>query len=161
MQYQQHKEKSLIDPKRPYVIALSTVMIPDMVSNSDGIPSAVKAVYPVGQIYLSFSRNSTKATGGGRTYRPKIQKNDTADVNTDIFLPSSRSQFYEGISGILYSNSSFVGDPYLSAMSNSFVYIHNFVSLNPVPQCFFGVNMDYWIEQENEDYLLKNNRVDN
>jgi hypothetical protein len=160
-QYQQHKDQGLIDPKKPYIIALSSVMIPDMVSNSDGVPSAVKAVYPVGQIYLSFTRNSTKAISGGRTYRPKIKKNDTSDVNTDIFLPSSLSQFYEGVSGILYSNSSFIGDLYLSAMRNSFIFIHNFVSLNPVQQSIFGANMDYWIEKENDDYLLKNNRIDN
>jgi hypothetical protein len=157
-QYSQHIENGFIDPKNPYVIALSTVMIPDMVSNSDGIPSIVKAVYPVGQIYLSFSQNSSKAISSGRTYRPKIQKHETVDVLTDIFLPSSNQQFYSGISGILYSNSSFKGDLYLSAMSKSFIYVHNFIGLNPIQQCYFGSKMDYWIERDKQDFLLKNNR---
>ena len=90
----------------------------------------------------------------------KSKKNKNADVNTNIFVPSSLSAFYEGISGILYSDSSFKWKLYLSAMSTSFIYIHNFVSLNPIPRRCFGANMDYWIEKENEDYLLKNNRID-
>ncbi len=132
-------------------------MIPDMVSDADGIPSVVKAVYSVGQIYLSFDRNSTKATGGGRTYRPKIQKHDSADVYTNIFLPSSSKEFYGGISGLLYSASSFKSSLYLSTMSSTFVYVHNFVADNPIPQCSFGEKMDFWIEEGNGEYLLKNN----
>lgn len=162
-QYQNHLKKGLIDPKRPYVIAISSAMIPDMISDDDGIPSVVKAVYPVGQIYLSFNRGSTKATGGGRTYRPKIDKNSNAEVNTNIFLSPLQNSSYACTSGLLYSASSFKRTRYLSIMSDTFLFVHNFVACNPMQRCCFGEHMEYWIEEgEGEgEYLLKNNRETN
>ncbi len=159
-QYQKHQKKGIIDSKKPYVIALSSAMIPDMVSDDDGIPSIVKAVYPVGQIYLSFSRDSTEATGGGRTYRPKIDKNYNAEVFTNIFLPSESDSRYNCVSGLLYSASSFKRTRYLAAIGNTFIFVHNFVAHSPVERCCFGEHMEYWIEngQDEDEFLLKNDR---
>lgn len=156
-QYQKHKEKGLVDPQTPYVIALSPVMIPDMIADDDGIPAVVKAVYPVGQIYLSVDRKSSKVIDGGRSYRPKIQKHNKTDIYTNIFLPSPLQDNYEGISGILYSPCSFKNSLYLDAMRNSFVFIHNYISCNPLKHNFFGSKMDFWIEDNDEEYILKNN----
>ena len=156
-QYQNHIEKGLIDSKTPYVVALSPVMIPDMIADDDGIPSAVKAVYPVGQIYLSIDRKSGKAIDGGRSYRPKIEKTNKAEIYTNIFLPSPLKENYEDISGILYSSCSFKKSLYLNEMSESFIFIHNFVSSNSLKNSFFGDGMDYWIEAGKAEYSLKNN----
>ena len=133
-------------------------MIPDMVSDSDVIPSIVKAVYPVGQIYMSFERGSSKRTGGGRTYRPQIDKSDSAKVNTNIFLPSENEDFYSCVSGLLYSASSFKRTRYMSKMGETFLFVHNYLSRNCLHRNLFGKNMEYWIEsgQEEGEYLLKN-----
>ena len=157
-QYHKHQKKGLIDSKTPYIIALSSAMIPDMVSDDDGIPSIVKAVYPVGQIYLSFRRGSTAATGGGRTYRPKIQKHISAEVDTNIFLPSESENKYKCISGLLYSASSFKRTRYLAAIGNTFLFVHNFVTHNTLERCCFGEHMEYWIEsgQDEGEFLLRN-----
>jgi len=156
-QYQEHKDKGLIDPKIPYVIALSPVMIPEMIADADGIPSAVKAVYPVGQIYLSIDRGSGKTIDSGRSYRPKIEKTNKAEIYTNIFLPSPLEENYEGISGILYSACSFKKSLYLKEMNESFIFIHNFVSMKSLKNCLFGDKMDYWIEAGESEYSLMNN----
>jgi len=162
-QYQKHRMNGTIDSKKSYVIALSSAMIPNMVSDDDGIPSIVKAVYPVGQFYLRFNQDSTEATGGGRAYRPKIEKNCNAEVYTNIFLPSELENRYNCVSGLLYSASSFKRTRNLDAIGSTFIFVHNFVSHNPVERCCFGEHMEYWIEngQDENEFLLKNDRKSN
>ena len=156
-QYHRRVEKKHIDPQIPYVIALSPVMVPNMISEHDSIPSAVKAVYPVGQIYLSLNRMSGKVVDEGRSHRPKIQKSNKADIHTNIFLPSPEQDKYSGISGILYSSCNFKRTDYLSAMSRSFTFIHNYIAKIPLERCQIGKDMDYWIEEGDEEYLLQKN----
>lgn len=156
-QYHRRVEKNHIDPRIPYVIALSPVMVPNMITDHDGIPSAVKAVYPVGQIYLSLNRMSGKVDDKGRSHRPKIQKWNKADIHTNIFLPSTEQEKYGGISGILYSSYSFKRTDYLSAMSRSFILVHNYIANKPLERCQIGKDMDFWIEEDDEEYRLQNN----
>ena len=155
-QYHCRVEKNHIDPQVPYVIALSPVMVPNMVADCDGIPSAVKSVYPVGQMYQSIDRKSGKVVDEGRSHRPKIQKANKADIHTNIFLPSPEQEKYRGISGILYSACNFKRTEYLPAMSHSFTFIHNYIAKLPLERCQFGKYMDFWIEEDAE-YHLKNN----
>lgn len=158
-QYLKHINKGLIDSAKPYVIALSSAMIPNMISDSDGIPSVVKSVYPVGQIYLSFKKNSVKASDGGRTYRPSIKKHSSVDISTNIFLPPFDNTKYSNISGILYSGYSFKISRDLSKMGDTFYYVHNYIATNTIKLSSFGKNMDYWIEEDNDGYSLKNNMI--
>jgi hypothetical protein len=156
-QYHQRLEKGHIDPQIPYILALSPVMIPDMISDGDGIPAVVKAVYPVGQIYLTIDRTSQKVIDKGRTYRPTIQKSSKSDILTNIFLPLASQTIYAGISGILYSSCSFKRSDYLIAMYQSFIFLHNYISNKPLELGCFGKNMDFWIEEGDDEYHLKNN----
>jgi hypothetical protein len=158
-QYQQHLKKGLIAPNTPYIIALSSAMIPDMVSDSDGIPSIVKAVYPVGQIYMSFKKSSSERTGGGRTYRPQIDKNVGAKVDTNIFLPSDMEDNYSCISGLLYSASSFKRTRYMSEIGKTFLFVHNYIAQNRLNRNSFGEHMEYWLENgQAEGELFANKR---
>lgn len=156
-QYHRHVEKDSVDPKYPYVIALSPAIIPDMISDDDGIPSIVKAVYPVGQIYLTIDRTTNKVIDGGRTNRSTIKKSNNADVRTNIFLPNESEHNYSDISGVLYSACSFVRTRHLSAMSSSFIFVHNYTAGKQLSRSYFNDNMDYWIEEAKDGYQLKNN----
>lgn len=147
------------NPQVPFVIALSPAMIPDMLSDmADSFPAIIKAVYPVGQIYLSIDCASGEAIGGGRTYRPNIQKSNKAHVSTSVFLPSPSQERYAGISGILYNPCSpgrTIGS--YARRSHPFDFVHNFVSRNRLRVGCFGENMDYWFEEGDGVYEMKNN----
>jgi hypothetical protein len=146
------------NPQIPFVIALSPVMIPHMRSDEEHMPAVIKAVYPVGPISVNIDRASGKVTGGGRTYRPNLRKSNKADVSTSIFLPSPSQERYAGISGILYSHCDYQRSICFSpARSHPFVFVHNFVARNRLKVGCFGENMDYWFEQGDGVYEVRNN----
>ena len=155
----QRSDPSLqFNPQLPFVIALSPVMIPDMASDEGGLPAIIKAVYAVGLKSLDVDCASGEITGEGRTYRPNIQKSNKAPVSTSIFLPSPSQERYAGISGILYSHCDYQRSICFSpARSHPFVFVHNFVARNRLKVGCFGENMDYWFEQGDGVYEVRNN----
>ena len=154
--YYQWIEKGQIDQKTPFVLAISSVMIPDMISDGDGLPSIIKAVYPVGHITLKLNPKNQKVVEQGRAYRPKVQKSSKSNIYTDIFLDNSSDTDYSCISGILYSSFSFRNTNYAKSPYHSFIFVHNYNSRNPIEIGFFDNVIDYWIENREDNFMIRN-----
>lgn len=159
-QYHKHLESGLIQRDIPYVIALSPVLLPDLIADEENMPGVIKAVYPVGNIFLSIDPSTGKTLGGGRSLRSSIIKSTNAPVHTNVFLPEPENARYKGVAGILYSYTDFrriSGSARILQNGHSFIFVHNLATANGISVGFFGERMDFWVELASYTYIVRNN----
>jgi hypothetical protein len=157
--YHKDVEKGVIRGDIPYIIALSTALLPNFIGDEDDMPLAVKAVYPVGNICFRIGVPTGTTGKSGRAWRESIIKKSDTSIRTDIFLPTPENEKYKSLAGILYSGSDFRVNSSARIQQNghSFIFVHNIAAVKPVDLGFLGSKMDFWVEQIDDDYVVKNN----
>lgn len=133
--YIQYRNDNIIGEAEPYVIAVNGNKVP--YSTDDEIPYIIQAVLPFGLPTVQINWDAPDQSIHGYEYRPKIKKIKGCDVPTDIFLRKE----YEGISGVIFSN---VGiRNFHSKMGNDFIFVHNPLALNQLPEGWLKVGYEY------------------
>lgn len=146
------KHKKLLDylnsgtvgPNDPFVIAINGHRL---LSGWKGLepnpPRIVRAVLPLGDSYITYSREKKAATGGGHKHRPEILKLSGNSVSTTIFQDPA----YRDISAILYCDldvcSLLVNE---SDIGLDYVMVHNPLTGNPVAHRWLPCGREFWVD---------------
>ena len=133
--YRQYRNKHVIANSEPYIIAVNGKKVP--YASDDEIPYIVQALFPIGQPRILVNWDTPEETDFGYAHRPEINKVKGGIVSTDIFCRRE----YEGISGIIFSRVSIHG--FSSDMGADFIFVHNPLALNKLPEGWLGVGREY------------------
>jgi hypothetical protein len=152
-------KKGVSDSALPFVIAISVIDMPMVVSDWD-MPAALKAVFPIGGQCYDIDRATGKCLRHRWRCRPQIEKRTKAltDISTQMFCPGCGASRHREISALLYSKLDFreVCYPYSPEEHRKhFVLIHNADCTKPLDRGTLKVGVEYWIEQTGEnEYVL-------
>jgi hypothetical protein len=133
--YLSWKEKDLIDPSLPFVIALNSRDIPMAVSESNP-PRIVQAFYGVGTAYVQIDYRKTEVARNGYTSKPTTHKRSGSEVKLDGFLSNELQDVSAILFGCLPRN--WIPDDPRPEMTIA----HNFRARNPLGKG--------WIEKAGE-----------
>lgn len=152
-------DKGVSDSSLPFLIALSVVDIPMMVSDWD-MPAALKAVYPIGGQCYDIDPATGRFLRRRWQCRPQIQKGTEAksNISTQIFCPGCGASHHREISALLYSNLNFreFGYPYNPwEHCRQFFLIHNADCTRELVHGSLNVKAEYWLEETSpNEYVL-------
>lgn len=121
-----------------YVIAISGTNLPWSCPDKLIQPLIVKAVFPIGSLYLVINPENSAVIRKGFKLRRSIQKSCGSPVTTDIFLQEE----YSPISGILYSRTYAICN-YPNIPGSEFIFIHNPFAKNKIPYGYFSMGREY------------------
>ena len=144
--YKQHihyREKNIVAKSEPYIIAVNGNKVP--YAWDDEIPYIVQAVLPFGLPTVWENWDEPEKSVTGYAHRPEIKKsrNDGA-VSTNIF---SRGE-HEGISGIIFSRVFGIYE-FCSEMGRDFIFVHNPLASNKLPEGWLRVGREYRFDKGN------------
>ncbi|QDU09061.1 hypothetical protein [Gimesia aquarii] len=125
--YLKYLEEGTISHSAPYIIAVNGNKISHAQITSR--PSIIeKSVYPLGANIAVYSLKEKKLTNWEIEHRPEIIKKSKSTVTTTVF----EDKKYEGISAIIYSNTSVWNRKRDDSLGEDFLLLHNPLALNPI-----------------------------
>lgn len=135
------------------VIAVSRGELRRAGSDGDRLPYIVSAVFPAGQEFITFDRETGNVVGGGRHFQPTIAKANGKPVETLFFTDPDHAD----ISAVIYSSSDIGNIP--RQHGADLIVIHNPLANNPLPQGALNIPMEYWAEQDETSWLIKHTKI--
>ncbi len=145
--YFKYLENGVISPSDAYIIAINSCKIPAAIVDSEP-PRIIKAVYPAGYTQITIDVKSRDIVDTSLQYRPSVKKASGEEISTDLFLNPE----YENLSGILYSRVSVRN--LKEHMGEDFIFVHNRLANNKVPQGFFKLGKEYTAEKNGDRYTF-------
>ena len=146
--YKGYIARNIVGDHDAFVIAVNSSKLSFAWPHGSIIPEIIKAVFPVGDPQLEIDRKSHAVLGRSFQYRSSIKKNSGNSVPTDIFLNPD----YKGITGILFSHVSVTRSP--EAIGSDFVFVHNPLARNPLPEGCFNFGAEYTTQDHGATYDL-------
>lgn len=150
--YMGYLQQGIITNQDPYIIAVNSSKIPSAYPDFE-IPAILKAVFPIGNLQIRINREDGSPIDSSLAYRPSISKASGASVDTDIFMNPT----YEPLTGIIFSHTS--ANRYKNNPGSDFLFVHNPISRNHVPEGFFGFGVEYIPEDKGNEYVLRKVRI--
>lgn len=141
IQYTNNKNGNVIEKSEPYIIAVNGGKVPYAWDSDDEIPYIVQAVLPFGSPNLEVNWDSPKESVAGYDNRPEIKKVSGKGIPTNIFLRKE----YEGISGVIFSRVDI--RQFRNKMGRDFIFVHNPLALNKLPEGWLRVGREYRMEE--------------
>lgn len=139
--YTLYVRDGIIQKDEPYIIAINGSKV--HLSSSDGeLPYVVKSVFPFGSQSGSIDFDSNTVLDTHYSHRSVVITKKGANISTSIFL----GEEFVGVSGVLYSSASCLN--HLSYISDNFAFVHNPNATNPVPQKWFSIGREFWVEND-------------
>jgi hypothetical protein len=157
--------KGTSDPSLPFVIALSSVDMPMLVSGWD-MPAALKAVYPIGGQCYGVNPVTSKFLCRLWQCRPQVQKGTAsrAGISTQVFCPGRGAPHHREVSALLYSrvDCQKPGYPYpANEHRKHFVLIHNEDCIKPLARGTITTGAEFWLEQSGpKEYILAESKIE-
>jgi len=157
--------KAVSDSSLPFLIALSVVDMPKMLSDWD-MPAALKAVYRIGCQCVDFDPATRKPLRHRWQCRPRIQKGTESreNISTQMFCPGCGAPHHREISALLYSDLDFrdAGYPYNPReYRKRFILIHNADCTKRLARGSLSVGAEYWLEESGpNDYVLRDSKME-
>jgi hypothetical protein len=139
VQLAEHARRNYIRTGQATVIAISGALLPYR-CNEQPVPYVVRAVLGVGNLVLEYERATLKPIGKSLEFRDEVKKVSTSSVNTGIFLNDE----YSHVSAVLYSRSCWVYHPQIAGAE--FIVIHNRRAQAPLPDGWFPLGNEYWLD---------------
>ena len=149
-QFNCYINKGIVNSEDSYIIAVNGGGIGLVSFDADPIPAILRSVYPIGDFYITYDKESGKFIDSGFYNRQEVIKNSGSSVSTNIFIDPNNT----GISGILYSQTA-IKFP-LSQMEEDFLFIHNLLANNPLNLGWIDLKEEYWIDEEGCLQFVKN-----
>ncbi|WP_155247348.1 hypothetical protein [Teredinibacter turnerae] len=140
-------KKGLVKNTEPYVVALNDGPI-GWLGDIDN-QRILKALFPLGDEYVVFDRDSESVSEPKFKYREEILKENKSGVKVNNFLSSE----YELVSGVLYSSKGCFNIP--KNCGSELVFVHNPMAKNPIEIGVFPVGSEYYGELGEEICTLK------
>jgi hypothetical protein len=139
----------IIKDNEPFVIALGTAALPEDIALTlpdpfltDEIPSAVQAVYPVGNFQVTIDTKTMTVVSSHFERREAIKKQKGSEVPTNVFLCGKFSR----VSGLIFSNSR------ISQINlhpeNELSYVQNYLADQKLPQGWLQTGEEWSWEPE-------------
>jgi hypothetical protein len=127
----------------PYVIAVNGRALPHSIYEPP-LPRIVQALFPLGDMFVTFDSHTKRLVDSGHHYRPKIEKKNGQPVSTIVFLDPT----YDAISAVLFCPSDVWHFPANEAqMGLDFTLIHNpMAKKNPLPYRWLKCGREFWVE---------------
>ncbi len=150
-QYQERLENGTIKESDPYIIAIHSHYLKDT-PPPNNIPLIVKALYPVGDLTVTFSKNQTE-TETSYSFREVIFKKNERGIETSVFMKEGKDD-YTGISGVLFSHKA-PGHWTTVPPERDFIFIHNYLARNPISLGSINFTEEYYIQEEGDNLILK------
>lgn len=122
-----------------YVLAINSRRIRPIVSDST-LPMIVKAVFPFGNLSVSFDTLTGKVVDEYHEHRDHIVKQSGSTVSTDVFMDPQ----YACISAVLYSSVDVANYP--SVLGADFRLVHNPLARVPLRCGVLPSGIEYWKE---------------
>lgn len=139
VQLAEHRRRGFIKTAQATVIAISGAMLPYRWSEPL-VPRIVSAVLGVGDLVLEFERATMTSVGRSLEYRDEVSKLSKASVKTDLFLGDRLSH----VSAVLYSRSCWMDHPEIPGAE--FIVVHNPHAQAPLPDGWFPLGKEYWLD---------------
>ena len=149
--YKERLERGIIKEADPYVIAIHGYCLKDTPPH-EGIPLIVKALYPVGDLTVTFSKHHTETETFYITREVIFKKNKTG-IGTSVFLKEGKDD-YNGISGVLFSHKAPAHWTTVPPQRD-FIFIHNYLARNPISLGSIKFAEEYYIQEKDDDLILK------
>jgi hypothetical protein len=140
IQYTNNENGNVIEKSEPYIIAVNCSKVPYAWDLDDEIPYIVQAVLPFGLPNLEINWGAPKESTAGYNNRPEIKKVSGEGIPTNIFFRKE----YEGISGIIFSRVNI--RQFHGKMGRDFLFVHNPLALNKLPEGWLGMGREYRVE---------------
>jgi hypothetical protein len=104
------------------------------------VPRVVRALFGIGDLVLEFDRATTECVGRSLKYQDEVMKARNSPVKTDVFLGPECSH----VSAVMSSPSCWVHHPTTSGAE--FVTVHNPNATQPLPDGWFPLGDEYWLD---------------
>lgn len=136
--YEKYLSQKVVAPGDPYIIAINGASIP-FAHQEQSLPRIVKALYGIGDQYVSINPKAGGIFEEGHCIQPERQKMSGARISTTGFLDAR----YEGVSAVLFS----LADPWNlpARFGSDFILVHNAFAKNPLPLGWLGFGREYWV----------------
>jgi hypothetical protein len=138
-QRERHVGSGFFDAQSPFVIAVNaggcTEALLDPIQ-----PMVLKALFPVGHLYLSIDNVTLRSVGGGWTTRPQVFKarpgDRTSGQSSAVATTMFSAEEFTGVSAILHSGVNVANQvwPGGQTAGADFVLIHNPNATSPIPR---------------------------
>lgn len=138
------RDRNTVAPSDPYVIAINGALQDDH-SAGDFDPAILKAVYPLGEAFVTFRPYSDTPPEEGHFRRDSITNPRGSEVSTCAFLEPA----YEGVSAILYSQAR--AWQLHRSVPDHMIVIHNSQAKNPLPDGYFPFGREFRFDRETGD----------
>jgi hypothetical protein len=134
--------KEVVKNSDPYVIAINSRSLPFGIYEPP-TPRVLHALFPLGDLFVTFNPATKRVVESGHQYRAKITKKSGDPVSTDVFLDST----YEGISAVLFCPSNVWNRSTNDAeVGLDFMLIHNPLAKNKIPRQWLKCGRECWTE---------------
>jgi hypothetical protein len=126
--FQRYKQNGIIGDNDSCIVAVSAAQFTSEAAG-EGLPYAVKAVYPFGEEFIELNPRRFEIVRFGHRYSEQIKR--ATDRGEPIFRTAFQDERFAGISGLIWSRRStgnFLGQ------ADDLVYVHNQVARKPIPR---------------------------
>lgn len=149
--YEKYCEKSVIGDSEPYVIALNSGMC--LLSSVGRMPLVLKAVFALGNQYISVDPEDGNVSESGWTIRDSITKKNSSVVPMDFFIDSKQA----GVSAVIYCDNNICSIP--TRLGDDIFIVHNPNAKNPLPRGFFPFGIEYFVDKGILKHVNLTNRI--
>ena len=147
-QYQSHLINGIVNKDDAYIVAVNSAKFGHDRWNWMPPSDILSAVYPFGDLQITFDRTTTKEVDRSYTYRAEVKKAKGSSVSTNLFLQED----FRPLSAVLYS----CVDPIYkgATLGDDYVLVHNIKTQVAVQKGLVGRGKEYSATQDEENLYL-------
>ena len=139
--FRRYIDRKLVHPEHPVIVAVSGAKL-EFRYQEGVVPRIVSAVFPLGALVVTMSKDSGDIVNRRFQYRPEITKQVGHTVCTTLFTDDQTQH----ISAVLYSTADCVNYP--DPPGSDLILVHNPYALNPLGLGWLeDICGEYWFEE--------------
>ena len=140
--FSQYKEDGVVGADDICIVAISGGRLEHWYTDGSPLPYICRAVFPFGEMYVTFDKETMGVTETGFHYQPEVIKSSGAEVPKTAFFDEEYSQ----IGGLIYSGKALGMPP--KKLGIDLITVHNPTSKNPFTRGIVKCGKEYWKENE-------------
>lgn len=135
--FERYRQQGLVANNDLCVVAVSGARFHAQ-SGTVGLPPAVTAVYPLGNEYVTISRETLDVVASGYHHSAEIGRSEATPIPRYAFLHNH----FAGVSGLIWSRRT-IGNFSAPGQSHDFNFVHNFAADSRFPRGWLD-----WVEED-------------
>ena len=137
--YEKYVSDGIFAEAQPFIIAVNGRNVPYSILDDEPL-NIVKALFPIGDPYVTLDKDTGNIVGQGFHIQPSIKKTSGQPISTRIFLDPS----YFNISAVIFSNSNMFNLP--NDIGADLILVHNPQAKIPLNRGWLPTGKEYWVE---------------